>query len=307
MAVSAVLDKVGVSADSGTVLTLANQGYDTHHPGGPAQELFQENPTAVSLPETRLVHWPSIVDFLEDGLDGQVEACAIRECKKRQLRSNSPEKASQSKAPRLINGEQKIPTSADTGKDSLPRAGEEKYERSDPETTPESSLGIDGGLSKGGGARSQSEANDSCHGSMLVKQGLLTIDAGLRELKFDRGGLSPSQIADTMDSVRDILEVKAGIECGRGGNCRVGADEKPPQIKEILQGSPEGTIPENESKTVPALVGTERLVQAACMAGKRGDVTALRVRAVAANKGLLDRHRTLHSRLLWHITTGRSN
>lgn len=328
---SAVLEQAGVSADSGTVLALADQGYDTHHPGGSAQEPFPENATtAAALPPetTRLVHWPSIIDFLEDGLGSQVEPSAtIPECKKRQLRSSSPEKtASQCKAPRL-NVEQKIPTRrADVVKDSImPRAGGGKGESTDPEATPEFGLGSGGGFSNEGSARRQSEANDSCNGIMLVKQGLLKIDAGLWKL-----GLSPSQIADTMDSVRSILEVKAGVSCGGEGNGRLTADEKgpqgcekEPQAKEIPPGNPEGMngccgAPENEMKTVRRLVDTERLVQAACTAGKRGDVTALRVSALSSHRERTTRptstptlpvaaayHDGVKQRLVWSSYCGR--
>eukprot|EP00903_Cladosiphon_okamuranus_P006871 g6692.t1 len=285
VAVSAALEKVGVSADSGAVLTLAaGQGHDAHHPGGFAQEqLLDGSATAVTSPETRLVHWPSIVNFLEDGLDGQADTCATTRGgrKKRQIIcSNSPKKRNQSKTPRLV-GEHARPTRHDSEK-PVSRAGEpDDANVANPETTPESNAGSGDGFGSEGGAPGwQSETGDSRKGIMLVRQGLSTIDAGLRELEFGGAGLSRSQITDAMDSLRGILEAKAGVHCGREGDCWPVQSTKKPHDEETPPRIPEGTVngcglPEESSGRAQGLNG-ERLVEAACMAGKTGDTEALR-------------------------------
>lgn len=284
IAVSAVLEQVGVSADSGTVLMLADQGYDTHHHVGCAEEQFPDSAeTAVAPPETRLVHWPSIIDCLENGLNGQVDTrgTILGERKKRQLRSSSPETTNQPKTPRL-DGERAKPIRADN-EEPMPRAAETKDDIVNPETTSESDFGSDDGFVHEGGLRGrQREINDSCNGIMLVKQGLSKIDAGLRELGFDGAELSPSQIADTINSLRETLEVKAGVHCGREGSCRATQNKIHPQDKEMWLGNPEGNMKgcgvSAKSPESTQGLDAERLVQKACMAGKRGDVAALKVR-----------------------------
>lgn len=280
VAVSAALEQVGVSVDSGTVLKLADQGYDIHHHRDSSDQ------EAAASPETRLVHWPTIIDFLEDGL-GHAESRAIPE--KRLLRSNSPETetaVNKSKAPRL-NGEQAVPKRAHN-EESLPRAAscrENAGDTANPEMTPERNLGSGDGLANEGGGCRQSRIHTSSNGIMLVKQGLSNIVAGLRELERDGVGVSAPQIVDTMDSIRGILEVKGGVQCVREGDCRPTVDRKGTPDKETRQENPEGTtsgpgVPGEVLETVRRL-DTESLVQAACTAGKRGDIAALRVSGIA--------------------------
>lgn len=263
VAVSAVLEQVGVSADSETVVTLANQGHHTHRLDGSAQEQLSDTATAVASPKTRMVHWPSIIDFLEDGLESQVKTCATTpECKKRQLRSASPEVLNQSKAPRL-DVEQ-----------AIARAEEMADDNENPENTPEANKGRGDEFANKGSVRTQSQISLSCNGVILLNEGLSRIDAGLRALECNGNGLPPSQIASMMGSIRGILEEITGVQSSHKENCRPAADRKGPRDGTKRAGNPEGTAGRGVREDA---FETERLTQGACTAGKRGDIAALKV------------------------------
>lgn len=149
-----------------------------------------------------------------------------------------------------------------------------------PEVTPESKLDVSGGEFENDGCDSPRSINDlSCSGIMRLKQGLLEMDAGLRGMEVDGARLSPSRIVDIMDSIRDVLKAKAGVLVGRG-NTGPGADRKGSNDKGSGLGIPPGTPSDcgmAEEKSGKDQDSLERLTSAACAAGKRGDVAALKV------------------------------
>jgi len=283
--VSASLGQAGVEADDGMVLLLANQQPDDTSPSiGSAREQFRDAATAAMPPFTRLVHWPSIIDFLEEGSPGVDENCATSpERKKRHLGSNSSSTTTQSaKAPRLY-GEPTTSMKADN-EEPTPGPRRRDNDRPNPEVTPESTIAESrlGSAYDDGDIRGEATRN-SCGGLVLLDRGLCQIEAGLMEMESDGARLPSSRIADAMDTIRDILKVKAGVHWGAGGwrknrpsNDREGPHDDGRWRHDAAGATSDCCKVEGRTATLQAL-DTKRLVSAACAAGKRGDISALEV------------------------------
>ena len=290
---SALLEQAGVDVDDGMVLLLANQERDNPESVGSAEEQFPHAATAAAPSETRLVHWPSIVDFLEEGPSGDDETWATCSCesKKRQLGPSSSSATTQSaKTPRLC-GESAVPIRADD-EEATSGPGGQGDNGSNPEVTPESTA-VESRrecASDGGGVREQ-DVRGSCGGTVLLERGLREIEAGLREVEFDGARLPRSRIADTMDSIIDILKAQAGVHWDgwRWGDTRPIGGVKGPHDDVRRRDYPavasnDCRTAEGRSETLQKL-DTERMAGAACAAGKRGDIYALEVSAKAQDSG----------------------
>lgn len=270
-AVSASLGQAGVDADDGMVLLLANQQPGDKSPSvGSTREQSQDTASAAMPSLTRLVHWPGIIDFLEEGFPGDIDTRATSpERKNRQLGSDSKSLSTTSQsagAPRL-DGEPTTPMKAGNEESTSGPRGQNN-DGPNPEVTPESTTTVEshrGCAYDGGDVREQTTRN-SWSGLVLLERGLCQIEGVLREMESDGARLPGSRIADAMDSIRDILKVKAGVHWGDGGR-----EKNRPSI------SADGPR-DNETGVSTACCTVEgRMVSKACAAAKRGDISALEV------------------------------
>ncbi len=293
---SASLGQAGVDADDEMVLLLANQQLDDMSPSvGSAREQRYGAATEAMPSVTRLVHWPSIIDYLEEGSPGDVEKCATNpERKKRQPGSISSSTTTQSAEAPCRNGEPTIPVKADNKESTSDPRGQDN-DGQNPEVTPESTTieSHRGCANDGRGVREQATRN-SYSGLELLERGLGQIEAGLTEMESDGARLPGSRIADAMDSIRDILKVKAGVHWvagGRGNNQQPSKNTEEPHDNEnwrenATRASTDCYKVEGRTETLQAL-DTKRLVSAACAAGKRGDIPALEVSTKQSSLKLL--------------------
>lgn len=267
-AVSAVLKQAGASIDDSAVLLLANQLDDSHSPVGPMQQM-------------RLVHWPTVIDFLEEGPTADVKNDAtIPDWKKGSLvSSKTPGSSIQSARATEIDSKSTTPFRTESVVSPSCTGGAQGD--CNPEVTPEWKVDERGGeFESDGGDDQRSISGSSCSGIMRVKQGLREIEAGLRDMEANGGRPPPASRGDIMDSIREVLIAKAGVLFALGSTGYAG-DRKESNDKgsgrEIPSGAPsDGCIvhKKNGGKGTDSL---ERLTRAACTAGKSGDVSALRV------------------------------
>lgn len=282
-AVSAVLEQAGARIDDSAILLLANQLGNPQSSVGPMQEHFQDNPTA-AVSKTRLVHWPTIIDFLEEGPSADVKHRAtISERKEGPLvSSTTPSTSIQSARTTQIDSEPAMSRNSDKAvSPSVTRDARGGCNDCNPEVTPESKVDESGGESEshGGGGRSNTE-DLSCSGVIRIKRGLREIEAGLRDVEVVDGARSPAASRqDIMDSIRELLKVKAGVLFDRGstrpasdGNRSNGKGSR----RKDTSGAPSNgdMDQENTGKDQDSL---DRSTTAACAAGKSGDVSTLEV------------------------------
>lgn len=299
-AVSNALVGVGVAVSEATVLLLANQSESSNNPRFQYRvEGFQCEDMAVGE-NCRLVYWPSMSKFLEEGPSAR-QGCGAsdfghrRECPGptcamardfAQGEKYTKERGDTARNCKL-DDDSPFPKVNTTATRTLPGI--------DPEVTPEPDANSCIGFvefnvddESDGGAR----AAPSC--KKRVERGVLDIEAGLQAAAL-LGQLSHRSVAGTMNDIREALK-NAGMHCEerRGGEGGATPGMRTPRARDQRARQPPGsnvrlqtTLDEvNVDEAVGA--GTnffsqdprdvEGMASAACAAGKRGDVTTLEVR-----------------------------
>lgn len=290
-AVSAVLEQAGAHTDDSTVLLLANQSDDPHSPVRPMQEHFQDN-AAAAVTKTRLVHWPTIIDFLEEGPSAAVTPGATSTgCKEGLLvSSTTPSTSTQSARTCQFDGKPAMLINAD--KVVVPLGtGDVRDDCNDgnPEVTPESKIDERGGESESECGDGRSSIDDlSCSGITRLKEGLREIEAGLRDMEVDRARPSPASRGDIMESIRELLKAKAGVLFDRGttgpAGGRNGSNDEGRE-REVPSGAPrDGGTAQDKTGNGQDSQERLRLTTAACAAGKSGDVSTLEVSGTQRHK-----------------------
>lgn len=293
--ISAVMKKAGITIDEAAVLLLVTEpGTRNNHNTGFAHEQRRDDTAAVSAPRAPLVYWPNIIDFVEQGpapgfgYRGNDVQCTEKLRTSTPSTNNIPSVARH----RFDSEAKKSITPGDLNVSPL-GAGQTKDDEN-PEVTPESRLERRDGLSSHGGDSSvrhknnEGDANDrSC---TRLRQGLHDISSGLREVTVHGAKLSPRQIKHTMDSIREILEAQTGVNYREvpstpGGESRIPLSETGPHVREEGAGEIQSETTRHGCCVAEARAtslgprGTESLVSTACAAGKRGDISALKVSA----------------------------
>lgn len=268
-------------------------GTSNHQNTGCAHEQVLEDTAEVSAPRAPLVYWPNIIDFVEQGPAPGVGYCDGVQCTENLLTS-TPSTNIPSATRHRVDSEAKKPITPEDLNVSPPLESGRPKDEENPEVTPESRLESSDGLSNRGGDSSVRHKNNeggANHRTCIrLRQGLHDISSGLREVTVQGAKLSPRQIKRTLDSIREILEAQTGVNCcevpsvhGGEGCIPLGERGPHPREEEAAQVQSETTrhgycVAEARTNTVLPL-GTETLVSTACAAGKRGDISALKVSA----------------------------
>lgn len=311
----AEMGAVGITDETVLLLTQRQQRAEPTHLVRQCGRAHNSDDDAVAGPATRLVHWPSILGFLEEGPSTErAVGYANVDVPGRRPVSPSPGEEKQSAA----DGKAQSDNSAKT-RDELddiersvwradaPFFAETPAEETNPLRTdfePALQQTTDGDIARGvirdrAGGVGVSVGGCRMDSATRIEQGLRDVEAGLRAGVQHRP--SPRWVARTMGKIREVL-TSAGAHCERQelfadtarlrdgraaggvkdrarGPCR---QKRTPLVVDIGVNEKNSCDLAGDRSASPScqtsLLHEEALASAAGAAGKKGDVSALHVR-----------------------------